>query len=84
MRVGGTVRIDLREVPEDRLDYVVKSATYAPTGADVILFVRHDQFVWSGMDYIRRHGQHLRSVHVEADDPDTIRRWVAVLRGEAE
>lgn len=91
MRINGTVRLDLAAVDGSgwtdthKVERAMQEATYAPAGANVILVVRRGQYPpIHGVAWLRDNGHHLGSVTVECDDPDTIARWVAQLRPEAQ
>lgn len=87
MRISGTVVLDLRPVdPDDwhdrRAVRAVSGLCVAPQGADVVLVVARGQFVDPQVaETIRSDAGHVGSVTVQSEDPETIARWVALLRG---
>lgn len=86
MKISGRVHVNLTELSDDlreihALDRAVQEAAYSPAGSDVIFHVRRRQHPpYMGMAWLREHGQHLASVTIDCDDPDTIRRWCDALR----
>ena len=89
LQATGRVRLDLdthrangfevdREVVRK-----LKSLSFAPAGAEVVLAVRPAQ-LWpgEGIAYVRDCCRHLGTVTVECSDPETVREWVLALRGE--
>lgn len=90
MKITGTVTIDLAKITgeehsaQQRRDRAVQEATWAPAGADVVFVITKNMLpAFFGLDWLREHGQHLGSVTFSCSDPETIRRWVSRLRGEA-
>ena len=87
MKVTGSVVLDLRPAdPDDwhdrRAVRAVSGLCMAPHGADVVLIVARGQFVDPQVaEIIRSDAGHIGSITVQCDDPDTIARWVALLRG---
>lgn len=61
----------------------LKDLTFAPAGCEIVLEVARGQMcAGEGISYLREHGLHLGRVTVECEDAETVRRWVAALRGE--
>lgn len=82
-RIGGTPLIDLRTADGHAMTRLIQSAAHAPAGVDIILWV--SPRAWpphSALAYLWEHGQHLGSINVMSDT-ETIKVWVAALRGEA-
>lgn len=84
-RIRGSLAIDLRIRDDHKIDRLIQQAAHAPAGADVVFSIGPRQLTpyWS-IAYLREHGAHLGAVTVQCSDPDTIRLWVAALRGETE
>lgn len=90
MNVRGRVVVDAMTTEkwtsfeeDDRISQLVKSAAYAPAGADVEIRVASRQMPSFALDYLREHGQHLGSLTIVAPDGETITRWVRALRDGA-
>ncbi|WP_028655967.1 hypothetical protein [Nocardioides sp. J54] len=83
MNVTGVVSIDLRDGDEFELHRAVQRAVYAPAGADVEFIVSARQWPpYHGVQYLREHGEHLGRIVIRCGDVDTVRVWVAALRGQ--
>lgn len=89
MRVTGTVTLNIASAEGNTFggthaaERLVQAATDAPPGSTVVLQVAPRQHPpIHGIAWLREHGQHLGQVVVECSCPDTIRRWLQVLRGE--
>lgn len=89
---GGRVRLKLSHYKPDgwndrectaEITMLLKNLTFAPAGCEVVLEVARGQYsAGEGISYLREHGLHLGRITVECDDAETVRRWVATLRGE--
>ena len=89
LQANGRVRLDLgtNRANGFEAEYQVvrklKSLSFAPAGAEVVLAVLPAQ-LWpgEGIAYVRDCCRHLGTVTVECSDPETVREWVLALRGE--
>ena len=87
MRVNGAVTLDLRDLDDYHAEsdrdgsHKLKNLVYAPAGADVHIYVKPRQLaLFQGLDYIRRHGDHLGAITIHSEDATTVSSWVKALR----
>ncbi|WP_338538171.1 hypothetical protein N5P18_15640 [Janibacter terrae] len=90
MNINGRLHIDVTDFGDhydDQLamERAVLAAAYAPPGAEVLVHVRRGQHPpYTRLDWLRAEGQHLASITVVCDHPETITSWCKALRNERE
>lgn len=77
--VTGTVLVDLRGVPRDRLRHRANALDRAPNGARAVVIVGALAVEPEAVRVLREHTDRLDRLDVQGE-PDAVRQWVNALR----